>query len=107
LYFFFLFFIFFYFFCFYFFFLFYFFLSSMALQRAWALAPSILCLQVSQSSADLLQFLPINFLLSTLITATNRLPLGLLPSITLSVLPWAAQHFSFSSHDPPTTFFPI
>jgi len=51
----------------------------------WALASSILRLQASLSSADLLHFLYINVLLTSLSTASKhlppRLPNGLLPSI--------------------------
>jgi hypothetical protein len=54
----------------------------------WALASSILCLQASLSSANLLQFLHFNIPLASLSTASNHQPLSLPTGLLLSVYPF-------------------
>lgn len=79
--------------------------------QATTLASSILRLQASLFSADLLQFLHFNILLSSLSTASYHLPLGLPTGLLSPVYPfgatWEPIHPSSPSHGPPTGIFSI
>ena len=56
----------------------------------WALASSVLHLQTSLSSADFLQFLRFNILLTSVSTVSIRLPLGLPTVLLPTVYPFSA-----------------
>jgi len=85
--------------------------SSVALQPSLGLGPSILRLQAPLFSADLIQFLHFNILLSSLSTTSYHLPPGLPTDLLSSMYPlgasWKSFHPSSPSHGPPTGTFSI
>jgi len=66
-------------------------------NSTWALASSILHLQTSLSSGEILHFLHFNVLLAFLSTSSSHLPLGLPTDFLPSTYPFSASRGTFSS----------